>query len=208
MARLTLLIVLGMTTLGGCQRAGEADETKMRWPTSPTPPSPMNAVFANADMEGGYTLTFTADSLCTDLPHSVRTRTYTAMLTRHSVDPSAGEIRGFSAELSGADFYPNYGTFSVNSRRPAPADFYLYSQYAMNRWLEEVPIFERLASGGFVALSGVAKVPFNRSVPAELAALEGTFTYCATPRAQTDPPACAEPVICTSKNHTLALARR
>jgi hypothetical protein len=86
--------------------------------------------------------------------------------------------------------------------------FYLY---ALQAWtsLEDYPIFERLASGGSLAISGVADVPFHASVPAESVTFEGVFTYCATPKDRTDEfPECAQPVACQSKNHMLGVVRR
>lgn len=198
MTRLTLLIVLGMTTLGGCQRAATP-----RSPIVPTTPSPAPSS-VSSPVEGDYTITFIADDSCEQLPRSLRTRTYAATIRR--------DTGHFAADLSGANFYPYYDSFFLQFPISGGADVYLSSLYAALTWLDEYPIYERLASGGFLSIVGTTHVPFDfvNSAFAESATFDGAFAYCAAPKEQMErhPPACAQRVACESKNHVLRLARR
>src|SRR5215510_914036 len=71
---------------------------------------------AVANLEGRATIVVTADASCTQLPASLRTRSYPAVVT-----PSTGSLMANSAifvgELSGADFYPGYGKMWLTAAR-------------------------------------------------------------------------------------------
>jgi len=196
MTRRTILVVLAAaTTLASCQRGVTPAS-----PSLPVTPSVPDARIPG--VEGEFTFTVTANSSCEQLPLSLRSRSYTATITR-----SSAYI--FDVDLSGTNFYPHYDSFWILSHTSAIARLYIMSTFAMNKWLDEIPIIERLAAGGYFAVSGVGDVPFIRSVPTVPVTFTGEFTYCPTPidRADPDPPSCRQPVTCKSDTHSLSLAR-
>jgi hypothetical protein len=95
--------------------------------------------------------------------------------------------------------------------RPDTVTFYLYSSYFALQ-LEDYPIVERLAPGGFLSIAGTASVPFNEAVPAESITFEGEFGYCSAAIDRGDPggtmPGCAKSMLCRSLSHHLAVVRR
>ena len=97
---------------------------------------------AVANLEGGATIVLTADASCTQLPASLRTRSYTAVVT-----PSTGAVMvspaTFVGELNGADFYQGYGKMSLTAAHDA-VRFNVFSWDAFNWWLEDQPIVERV----------------------------------------------------------------
>jgi hypothetical protein len=198
MNRFTLLVALAAAMLASCQR-GAAPTA----PTSPRPTTPSVPEALIPGVEGEFTLTLTAENSCEQLPLSVRSRTYIATVKR------SGSTR-FDVDLSGSNFYPYYDSFGIQSHTSVIARFYMMSTFAMDKWLDEIPVIERLTPGGSFAVSGVADVPFIRSVPATPVTFRGEFTYCPTPVDQADPypPACRQPVTCKSDKHTLSLTRR
>jgi hypothetical protein len=154
--------------------------------------------------EGEYNVTFTADDSCTQLPPSIRTRTYTATIGVNSA-------RALKVELGGSNFFARYETFLLMAV-PGGARFLVHSMYALDTWADEMPIFERLSSGGYVALSGRAEVPnqqsrWDTSVSVNF---DGSFTYCpiATGPSSDYGPSCSAPVACSSDKHRLTLTRR
>jgi hypothetical protein len=197
MARLALVTVLGMATLVGCDRRAT--------PISPAAATPTANIqdLLLASAVGSYALTFTAASACHDIPPSLRTRHYTATVRREG-----GHLE---AELGGATFYPRYDSFFLQFSRPDTVTFYLYSSYFALQ-LEDYPIVERLAPGGFLSIAGTANVPFNESVPAESNPFEGEFGYCAVPidRGDSDGnmPGCAKSIFCKSLSNHLTVVRR
>jgi len=201
MTRLTVFTVL-VTMLTGCQAGPTAPTAAPAASEPPATSAPPRAPNPLVGAEGSYTLTLTADRSCDRLPTSVRSRRYEATITHEGG-------QGFSVELGGADFYPAYGSFSVFARTPLIADFYVYSLEASKR-LEDLPIFERLVSAGYVAINGVASVVFDGSTLAGSVPFGGRFTYCpkGTDGEGLLPPSCDEPVDCRSTNHTLVLASR
>ena len=201
MTRLRIL-ALATVVLANCQHSGP--------PTSPAglpSPSPASQPAARVVVEGAYTLTFIADETCVLLPRDVRSRTYTAAVTQ---DRPQDIGTFFTAQLGGASFYPQYDAFFIRREIGNVARFYLYSVFASRQWLDDIPVYERLASGGFVAISGIANVPFDTSGPSASVPFPGLFAYCASPTDPKDPypPDCSKPVVCESSTHTLALVRR
>ena len=184
--------------LAGCQWAQEPRRSPLA--TSPTPvpitPEP-------ADFEGPFTLTFSAASSCGEIPLPFRTRTYSADISRHSTTV-------FKAELTGANFFPNYGAFVV-APRPVGARLLLVSVYAQDRWLDDEPVFERTAAGGYLALTGSADVPIRKNETSWSAPFSGTVSYCGAARTDQGPeypPTCARTIECQSTAHDLAVTRR
>jgi len=157
------------------------------------------------DLQGQYSITFTAASSCDQLPAAVRSRTFTG-----TIRPTTPNRWLFTSELSAANFHPGYGTF-FGAVSDAAARFYVSSWDAFNWWLEEQPIIERLDSNAYVSLMGTATsstVTSNRSIAATF---DGTIEYCAAagePTAPNYPLTCAAPADCTSRNHQMTLTRR
>jgi len=71
------------------------------------------AVFAPpAPVAGDYTLTFTANTVCTTLPQAVRTRSYAATITPSSTTAFPANTL-FAVKLSGARFFAGYDALTL-----------------------------------------------------------------------------------------------
>jgi Carboxypeptidase regulatory-like domain len=164
---------------------------------------------AVANLEGRAALVFTADASCTQLPASLRTRSYTAV-----VMPSTGAVMAspamFVGELSGADFYQGYSKMWLMAARDA-VRFNVSSWDAFNWWLEDQPIIERVTPTSHFSVSGTASAAVSNGQSTITTALDGTFAFCAEskPGAQPQwPPTCAVPQVeCTSAQHHLTIGR-
>jgi hypothetical protein len=162
-------------------------------PSSPT--TPLTA-FA-----GDYTMTVSANEACA-IPSAFRTRTYIA-----SVLP----VQGFwdVITLSGAEFYDGYGILSAQTSGNT-VRINLNSWYAADRWLDNLPIFERPSPTSYVAVLGTT--PYvDRTQPVIRTSFDGTYSYCTDAQAIPDkyPPACRrQPVECVSSQHQITLERR
>ena len=97
---------------------------------------------AVANVEGLATIVVTAHVSCTQLPASLRTRSYAAVVT-----PSTGAMMAnpatFVGELSDADFYQGYSKMWLMAAQDA-VRFNIASWDAFNWWLEDQPIVERV----------------------------------------------------------------
>ena len=196
--RREIIAVISAIALSACQWAQEPRRSPLATSPTPVPTGP-----PPADFEGQFTLTFRAANSCGDIPEIFRTRTYIAEIARHTTTV-------YKAALSGANFFPNYDAFMVTSR-PVGARLSLSSVYALDRWLDDEPVFERLASGGYLALTGTADVPIRKDETSWSAAFSGTFSYCAVARPDPSPefpPSCPRAIDCQSTAHDLAVTRR
>jgi hypothetical protein len=194
----SIVAVCAVVALTACQWAQEPRRSPLATSPTPVPTAP-----PPADFEGRFTLTFSAAQSCADIPQALRTRVYEAEISRHT----AGS---FKAELSGATFFPNYGAFFV-AQRPVGARLSLFSVYAMDRWIDELPVFERLPSGAYLALNGQADVPIQKDGTSWSVPFSGTFSYCALPTVDADPayaPRCSKALECQSSMHDLMVTRR
>lgn len=160
---------------------------------------------AFAALAGSATLTMVADASCTQLPTSVRTRSYTAVLS-----PMPSDAWAMKTELSGAEFYDGLGSMFVG-RNHDGLWFGVYSWDAVERWLAEYPIVERLTRTSYLAIKGKATAPFTNSQPTVSVAVDGTFSYCGQsvePQYSGYPPTCAILSLdCTSNGHRLMFMR-
>jgi len=160
---------------------------------------------AFAALAGSATLTFVADASCTSLPPSVRARSYSAVLS-----PMPSNAWAMKTVLSGTDFYDGLDSMFVGRNRDG-LWFGVYSWDAVERWLEEYPVVERLTRTSYLAIRGKATAPFPNSQPTVTVALDGTFAYCGQsvePQQSGSPPTCAIlPVDCTSNGHRLTCTR-
>ena len=157
------------------------------------------------DLEGLYTITFTAAPVCSQLPPPLRSRSYTGAMR-----PTGKVFTAFTAELSGADFFPAYDTFWSSVASDA-ARFQVFSFDAFNWWLEDQPIIERVGPTGFLAFMGTASAPLVQSPTAITAQFDGDITFCdalTSPARANFPPTCAAPVACRSDRHQLRFIRR
>jgi hypothetical protein len=163
-----------------------------------------------ANLEGRATVVVTADASCTQLPASLRIRSYTAV-----VSPSTGATMAnpaiFVGELNGADFYQGYGKMWMTAARDA-VRFSVLSWDPFNWWLEDYPIIERVTPTSYFAVSGTATSAFSSGQSTIATALDGTFAFCTESRPGALPqwaPTCVVPQVeCTSTHHQLTVTRR
>jgi hypothetical protein len=157
------------------------------------------------DLSGRYTVTLAAAAECSQLDPTVSRRAH--VMTFKSV-PNNPIL--FTGDLSGAEFYPGYDTlFAVVA--DDTVRFFVSSWDAFNWWLEDHPIYERLSSGGFLAVMGAATAMNVTSDGSMSATFEGSLSYCGAARDSMNaqwPPECSVPVVtCHSPRHHLALSR-
>jgi hypothetical protein len=163
------------------------------------------------DLDGRHTIVFIADASCTQLPVSLKGRSYTAAVTQSaSTSASLAAPSIFVGALSGADFYQGFEKLSITAVRDA-VRFSVFSWDAFNWWLEDDPIIERVTPTSHFSVSGTATAAVATAQSTITAALDGTFSFCAEskPGAQPQwPPTCAVPPIeCKSANHRVTMTR-
>ena len=155
---------------------------------------------------GEYSITFTAAAACTALPAPVRSRTYSAPL--NVWETMAGL---FSVALSGAEFFPGLRTISGRNRG-VTLEVSISSDEASTRWLEELPIYERVSAAEYLSIIGRATAPLSGITTSLTMFFDGTMAYCARyadPFASGHAPECRIPAVeCRSDRHQLTLSRR
>lgn len=183
------LLYVAILAVLTCSDCGHSADT----PSSPTTPL--------TPFAGDYTMTVSANDACA-IPSTFRTRTY-----RASVLP-ARELWNVIT-LSGAEFYDGYDVLSARTSG-ITVRINLNSWYAADRWLDNLPIFERPSPTSYVAVLGTT--PYvDRTQPVIRASFEGTYSYCTDAQASPDkyPPACQhQPIECVSSQHQITLERR
>ncbi len=99
------------------------------------------------NIAGDYTLTFTADSACTDLPDIARSRSYRVTVT---AQPSAGRsaIPGFDLKVNGARFIGSLGGFPIGAAG-ARLSFWLHGRH-------DPALVEDLGGNTYLGFSGTA----------------------------------------------------
>lgn len=99
------------------------------------------------NIAGDYTLTFTADSACTDLPDIARSRSYRVAVT---AQPSAGRstIPGFDLKVNGARFIGSLGGFPIGAAG-ARLSFWLHGRH-------DPALVEDLGGNTYLGFSGTA----------------------------------------------------
>lgn len=161
------------------------------------------------NIAGNYTLTFVADSACTDLPIDVRTRTYAATI----VPGSSGT--GFVLAVTGASFLNNLTGFSIG-----------VAGDSLGLWLHgghDPTLVEQLAPNTYLAFSGVGAASVGSSTVSTVStAFDGWIDYCVMSKPMVSGYNCGtsnltgEPIPgaaityahCQSPNHRLTLTRR
>jgi hypothetical protein len=156
----------------------------------------------SADIAGVYTLTFTADSACTNLPAVARTRSYTATIVPDSRSH-------FHARLSDARF------FSTSPCPPGrPPETCTYNQFGIGIAGDYagigIGIVEQLGEAGYLVFEAGAEGSFGAI--GITAPLNGSVEYCPGEPYLIDQGDWACPgsagVQCDSRNHQFALVRR
>ena len=162
----------------------------------------LDTVNETVDLSGEYTLTFRADSSCTQIPEAFRTRTYAASVRRSDTGVSAH----FSMTLRGGSFLPGYDRATLG----VAGDYFalpLGDYHGTPGFAEEVAPrtylgFEGPVEGSLASLgSGTITAVMN-----------GVVSYCELSGAPSSHFGCSwEPTIsrtgCTSLTHEVILQR-
>lgn len=180
---------------GGYRPATQTYETRYPGPQNlgftlePDTPSP--------NISGTYTLTFVADSECTELPAVARSRIYTATIRPSPFSTSANQ---YVAELSGANFYPSNVNRSLGIGVAGADGRVSTFDYALG-------IAEELAPSTYVHVWGVADVSVQGGTIS--GPLSGGFEYCEGSGLGPGFYRCsARPLVCERQRHRLSLTRR
>jgi hypothetical protein len=154
---------------------------------------------ALVDLEGRYGLTVTANQSCSAVPATVRTRNYTADMTRHA---TARPL--FIGELRGGEFYSGYGKLSAIVGDDA-VRVILLSWDAYERWLDDYPIIERVTPSTHLSLRGTANGSSQPNPTTVGMTFDGTISYCAESKPSSTPEFPAD--LCGARDHVrLAVA--
>ena len=151
------------------------------------------------DVAGRYTLTFSADSACTDLPDEVRTRTYVASIAPSS-SPNVPAGTSFAATVTGASFARGLDNFTVG----VSGDY-------VDLWLHgghDPALMEQLGPNTYLAISGNAAAAAGSAPLSNLSMpFDGWIEYSCAPGAGH---ACEGAVLrrCESSHHRLVLTRQ
>jgi hypothetical protein len=190
--------LLFLTSCGSVtMRATPAGPTPTTPPTPPTPfPDPR---------EGNYQLTFAADSSCTSLPSTVRTRAYSTSLW-FSPRPD-GTISLYFTPLAGAVFAPSGPTYPRNPPSWNSVGGVLRSGF-VQLFFDDPPIWEYVTPDTSLEIAGEAHGTLGETTT-DLE-LSGVFTYCEAMKPRTgDWLECSVPPFeCRSRSHKLTLMRQ
>jgi len=171
-----------------------------------SPVSPVN-------LAGDYTVTFTADNACTEVPPELRTRTYLAAVTPSS-EPNVPAGTSFTATARNASFLGNLNSFLIG----VSGDY-------VDVWLHgghDPALVEQLGPSTYLAISGNAAASVATSSASTVTAqFDGWIEYCVMPAPMGPIYNCGtsnttgEPTgaaitraHCESPNHRLTLTRR
>jgi hypothetical protein len=156
----------------------------------------------SANVAGVYTATFTADSMCTNLPVEARSRSYTATIA------SSGRSSSYLARLSDARFFS-----TVPCPPGRPAETCTYNQLGIGiagdfATIQSGGVVEQLGDAAYLVVTGGGGASFGLSgitLP-----LDGSFQYCpGEPSwASGEYWECQGGVQCDSHRHQLTLVRR
>jgi hypothetical protein len=144
------------------------------------------------DLAGNYTVTFTADAACTQLPEGTRTRTYSA-----SVTPTS--LNHYLFSLSGAQFHNNRFEASVAHRS---------ASFSTAPDGNESVVHERLSDSTSVWIDFFARADAV-DAPTISVPMFADYAYCPDIDNPSHGFQCRVPrITCTSSNHTFTLTRR
>ena len=123
------------------------------------------------DIGGSYTLTFIADSACSDIPSELRTRTYGATIApSHPGNPLH---TSFDVAVSGAPFLGSFRSFGVG----VAGDY-------LGFWLDgghDPPLVEQVAQNSYLAFSGVAAASVGTALARSPLRSTAGIEYCVMP---------------------------
>jgi hypothetical protein len=159
---------------------------------------------APVEIAGDYTLTFTADSACADLPIELRRRTYAATISPQS-PPNAPANTMFAVRVSGAQFFSDHSGFFIGVAGNFIAlEFGGHGPY----------VVEQVAPNTYLGFDGRAGTSVGTSPVSTIStSFDGSIEYCERKSAMGVGYSCRpdEAVAlarCVSKNHQLILTRR
>jgi len=153
------------------------------------------------NIAGDYTLTFIADSACTELPNELQTRTYAATVTPAASRPNTS----FDVTVTGAPLLGDYTIFMIG----------VFGDYlAFNLDWEGPVLVEQVAPNTYLAFQGAAEASVATSGLSTISAsFDGTIEYCVLTSEMgrfysCSPGQAVTYARCASKNHRLILTRR
>jgi hypothetical protein len=154
-------------------------------------------------LAGAYTLTFAADSSCTELPASVRRRSYPATVAALP-SPNLPANTQFRVTVGGATFLTGHETVSIHSA----GDYLSWS------FDDSGVISEQVAANSYLTFAGKAAASVGPSGVSNFAfPFEGGIEYCELKSPPSNVAQCnaAQAALysrCASTNHQLILERR
>jgi len=163
----------------------------------------LNPGTPSIDITGNYTIVFTADASCSELPDEVRTRTYTVTIAPNMFWTIPNQYGG---ALSGATFFPasRGNTFGVGVAG-ADASFGFGDPYD-----EGTSIVEEVGPSTYLAIWGGAVLPVGG--PMISGSFDGTFQYCPSStlaHGSGNIYHCpVQAISCSSRTHRVTLTRR
>lgn len=165
------------------------------------------------NIAGDYTLTFVADSACSDIPDSLRTRTYEATIT--GANPTNPADTSFQLTVRGAPLLEKFTGFTIGVAGDS-LGFWLHGGH-------DPTLVEQLAASTYLAYSGWAEATVGTSAVSTISTpFAGWIDYCVMNSPMSAPYNCGtsnwtgEPIPgaaveyahCDSTNHRLILTRR
>lgn len=165
----------------------------------------LEALASRPNLAGDYTLTFMADSSCTDLPDQARLRKYGATVTTASGANEPANSR-FNVTVIGATFLEHYNSFTIG----VAGD---YVAADLGDWGHGGPgLVEQIAANTYLTLSGGIATSVTDASPIS-ASFHGAVDRCELPTEWGSRRSCSDGQVvarahCLSTNHQLILTRR
>ena len=165
----------------------------------------LEALAPHANIVGDYSLTFIADSACTDLPGEMRTRTYGATVTLASALDVPDQSSRFTVTLTSSRFLQHYNSFTIGVAGNYLAAYLgdahgspgLIEQIAPNTYLTLEGMIRASVADASTISSSLDGVVDRCELPTEWGSRYSCSTGDATRRAP-----------CSSQNHQLILTRQ
>ena len=164
----------------------------------------LSVLAPSVNLAGSYTLTFTADAACTDLPANVRARSYPVVVTAQSA-PDRWTTPGFELEVTNTAVVGNMTGFPIGVAGNR-VSFWLHGGH-------DPVIVEDLGSNTYLAFSGTGNTVIESNGTSAIAApFEGWIEHTVLRSPLIGPwyfplPAAAAKATCESLNHSLTLTR-
>ena len=161
----------------------------------------------HADMTGAYTVTFSANSSCTNLPDEARTRTYEATVTRAPASTQAAGSK-FDVRISNAAMLPPFNGFTIG----VAGDYVAFDIGDPGH--SGAGLVERLAADRYVTLEGsVVTMVAPASTAGITVPLSGAVAVCELAGVFSDSYSCGgrggvSIARCSSSSHQLIMRRQ